>query len=86
MSLNSQQSRNDRSRLLLHNHDDFGAVVVTTAIGVVLSFVGGMIYASYGMRLRDRERLRHACRYVTFALFMQSNQPTYIIFCVCVVV
>lgn len=28
---------------------------------VAAGFVGGILYASYAMRLRDRERLRNAC-------------------------
>ena len=36
------------------------ALFFTATVGV-LSFAGGVLYASYAMRLRDRERLRNAC-------------------------
>ena len=33
----------------------------TAAAAGAFSFIGGLVYASYAMRLRDRERLRNAC-------------------------
>lgn len=54
----------------ISNHEPlFLAAVLGT-----LSFVGGIVYASYAMRLRDRERLRRACSRIEKHL--ESTQRT----------
>jgi hypothetical protein len=45
---------------MIRRLDDHVPLWTAAAIGVV-SFVGGLVYASNAMRLRDRERLRNAC-------------------------
>jgi len=43
-----------------NRHGGDSLLLVAALLGTV-SFASGVVYASYAMRLRDRERLRRAC-------------------------
>jgi hypothetical protein len=48
--------------MIRHRPTDYHNVSLWTAAAIgAISFVGGLVYASNAMRLRDRERLRNAC-------------------------
>lgn len=43
------------------NNNDSLSVTVAATLGAMSCFAGGLLCASYALRLRDRERLRQAC-------------------------